>query len=128
MLTCLATFILVSYFHGFHTAFPVNPNVPSSLLIVSLLTFAKVEKYIAALDNSPARNANIFMSLGSSEILNLTSMEVPLQSKEKVFFSKSLISLTTFFRKRVTGNAILLAIGPKQKIILITAEDSSAYI
>ena len=74
--------LIFPYFHGFHTSFPVNPNVPSSSFIVSLLTSAKVEKYIAALDYSPASNANIFMSLGSSQILNLTSMEVPLQSKE----------------------------------------------
>ena len=81
--------------HGFHISFPVVPKIPSILFIVLLLTTANVEKYIAELESSPARKDNIFISFGSSEMRNLTSVGVPLQSTENVFFSKLLMALTS---------------------------------
>jgi hypothetical protein len=47
-----------------------------------LSTSAKVEKKVALLLSSPAKNASIFISFGSSEKTNLTSIALPLHAIE----------------------------------------------
>lgn len=54
-------------------------------------------------------------------------MEVLFQSKEKVCLSKSRISLPPFLRKRETGMQSSFQLA-QNKIVLTTAEDSSAYV
>ena len=51
---------------------------PVGSLAVSKVTSPKEEKYLALLVSSPPRKLSIFMSLGNSEIRNLTLIVSPL--------------------------------------------------
>ena len=70
--TCLATLSLSGYFQGFQVSDGSGPHVPVIFRADSKVTLPKDEKNLALLDSSPPRKASIFMSLGNSDITNLT--------------------------------------------------------
>ena len=71
--TCLAIFSLTVYDHGFHLQSLVDPNLLFSVAQSSFETFAKLEKYFAALLSSPLRKASNFISEGTSSKVKVTS-------------------------------------------------------
>lgn len=90
------------------------PNVPSRHFPLDDDTSAKEEKYLAALFSSPARNASIFMSLGNSEILNLTLLYVvALMTIVKVSCWIVLISESKKLIYLRTGRAFSQQFAPK---------------
>ena len=81
--TASATLTRCEYFQGFQVSEDVRPNVAVPLAAMDLWsTSAKVEKKVALLLSSPAKNDSIFMSLGSSAKTNLTTIASPLHAIE----------------------------------------------
>ena len=110
--TSFDTVTLSLYFHGCQVCpADAGPNVPLISLEFLVLTFPKVEKYVALNDNSLARNANIFRSLGNSKNLNLYSVLFML----KVFFSISTISMKRNLAYLCTGTGLSEQLAPKNK-------------
>ena len=72
--TCLAIFSLTVYDHGFHLQSLVDPKLPLSVTQSSFETFAKLEKYFAALLSSQLRKATNFISEGTSSKVKVISL------------------------------------------------------
>lgn len=76
---------------------------PLQFAKLSLLTAAKVEKYVALFESSPAKKASILMSLGYSPTTNLTETSSPLHKTEYLVLLTWRISEIIFNVKQLTG-------------------------